>query len=266
MTLAEQNWHNLFDTYTCESKAWHGIWTSYSPEKEIIKSYLGIREFRSNRDRTKIDQTNTYTYDDGSTDSKQWQLNKENCSLLDGVFHPAVSSMRALSFGDGKTAWIAKKLEENKSFAVELFFRDREWRTSVIPIYGSNGNLERITQIYERLNSYPQPAVEEEIGNFSGKWKVTRESMTPDLNITSEVTVEDFLLNRTEGENKNILLPDRFVANIPTKLLVGQEFIITVTKLVRENLYKRLVVKYDRLGQFALFISETGDRMEASSF
>nr|WP_287242134.1 MULTISPECIES: DUF3598 family protein [unclassified Okeania] len=76
MNLQEQNWTNLFGNHTPEGIAWYGIWTRYSLELEVIKSFQSIRKFSANQDKTVINQQNNYTYADGSTEEKQWQIEK----------------------------------------------------------------------------------------------------------------------------------------------------------------------------------------------
>ncbi|MGD1700717.1 DUF3598 family protein [Dapis sp. BLCC M229] len=61
MNLQEQNWINLFGDISPEGTAWYGIWTRYSPELEVIKSFQGIRKFSANQDKTVITHRNNYT-------------------------------------------------------------------------------------------------------------------------------------------------------------------------------------------------------------
>ncbi len=150
MKAQDQNWENLFTDLISspEGIAWYGTWTTYSPEKEVLKSYQGIREFRAT-EPTVINHTNKYTYTDGNKEEKTWKIDKQTCSQADGVIHPALPSMRSLSFGQGATAGISQILEKGKRFGVELFFRYQDWRTSIVTIYEEDGNLARITQIRE---------------------------------------------------------------------------------------------------------------------
>lgn len=156
MNAQEQNWLNLFGNHTNEGFAWHGIWTRYSPKIEVINSFKGIRRFWANEDKTVIYHTNNYIYADGSTEEKKWQLDKQTCNQPDGLIHVALPNMRSLSFGEGATGGVSKKLVPGKNFGVELFFKHEVWRTSVAIIYGINGDLERIVHIREHLDSFPQ--------------------------------------------------------------------------------------------------------------
>jgi hypothetical protein len=257
MNTQEQNWKKLFGNHTLEGIAWHGIWTVYSPEKEIIKSFQGVRSFRVNEEQTAIIHTNNYTYPDGSTAEQTWQLEKQSCNQRDGVIHPAILSMRALSFGQGATAWVSKTLETGKKFGVELFFRYKDWRTSVASIYGENGDLEKITLIREHLGSSPKTAGPE-IEHFFllGKWLGTKEDMNPDLKVSPAEETQALVLDPTGGKNETFFLPDGVVANTPKRIKVGEEFEIVAGKLVSTDEYKRLTCKYDKSGAFALLISE----------
>ncbi len=261
MNAQEQNWKNLFGDHTLEGIAWHGIWTVYSPEKEIVKTFQGVRSFRANEEQTAIIHTNIYTYPDGNTAEQTWQLEKQTCNQPDGVIHPAILSMRTLSFGQGATAWICKTLEIGKKFGVELFFRYKDWRTSVASIYGESGDLEKITLIREHLGSFPSTA-EPEIENLLGKWLGTKEDMTPDLKVSSAEETQALVLDPTEGKNETFLLPDGVVANSPKRITLGEEFEIVAGKLVSNDEYKRLTAKYDQSGTFTRLISEVFRREE----
>lgn len=261
MNAQEQNWKNLFRDRTLDSIAWHGIWTVYSPEKEIIKSFQGVRRLRANEEQTVIIHTNNYTYSDGSTAEKTWQLEKQSCNQRDGVIHPAISSMRALCFGQGATAWVSKTLETGKNFGVELFFRYKDWRTSVANIYGESGDLEKITLIREHLDSSPNTA-RPEIENLLGKWRGTKKDMNPDLNVSPAEETQALVLDPTEGKNKTFFLPDGVVVNSPERIKVGEEFEIVTGKQVSNDEYKRLTCKYDKSGALALLISELFCREE----
>lgn len=261
MNAQEQNWQNLFGNYTREGITWHGIWTVYSPDQEIVKFFQGVRSFRVNEEQTAIIQTNNYTYSDGSTAEKTWQIDKQSCDRPDGVTHPAIMSMRALSFGQGATAWVSKTLEPGKKSGAELFFRSKDWRTSVATIYDESGDLEKITLIREHLGSSPNTAGPE-IENLLGKWLGTKEEMNPDLKVSPAEETQALVLDPTEGKNETFFLPDRVVVNSPKRIKVGEQFEIVTGKQVSNDEYKRLTAKYDKSGAFTLLISEVFRRKE----
>ncbi|MEL6458908.1 MAG: DUF3598 family protein [Cyanobacteria bacterium J06621_15] len=124
MHLPEQHWENLFANLTTKGSYRYGIWTVFSPEKELIKTSKGIRNLRANADKTLITHTNQFPLPDGSLQEKQWQIEKDKCNLDDGLLHPADPSKRALSIEKyGSTTWFPKKFEVGNGFSVELFLK-----------------------------------------------------------------------------------------------------------------------------------------------
>ncbi|MDZ8053326.1 MAG: DUF3598 family protein [Aulosira sp. ZfuVER01] len=256
MNAQEQNWSNLFGHLTSEGMSWYGTWTFYSPELEVIKSYQGVRSFRVNKDKTVIYQTNNYTYTDGSTEEKNWQLEKQICNQADGIIHTAVPSMRALSITPAVYAWLSKTFESGKYFGLELFFRNEDWRTSVAVIYRENNVIERITHIREHLGSFPTQSPGAEVKNIDGKWIGEKQHLTPDLKVSNPEPVQNLVLVPLEDKNQTFFLPDGIVISAPTTLRIGQEFNIIAGRLVSLNQFKRLTAQYDTLGNFHLLISE----------
>ncbi|HEY9667558.1 MAG TPA: DUF3598 family protein [Coleofasciculaceae cyanobacterium] len=254
MNSQDKNWENLFGHITTSGVAWHGIWTVYSPEKEVLNSFKGIRKFQANEEKTLITQTNKYTNSDGIESEKIWQIQKQICSQPDGVIHPAFLSMTALSFGGDKNAWVSKKLEAGKKFGTELFFRYQDWRTSVSSIYAESGDLEKITIIQEHLNSFANQPAKAKIEKLSG-WSGRKEYMNSDLSI-SVAENQEFVLEPTERKNYPIYLPDNVTVNVPKKVNLGEEFEIVAGKLVTTNEYQTLTVQYDNSGAFAMLTSE----------
>jgi Domain of unknown function (DUF3598) len=41
--LQEQHWEKLFTNVTMNGNPWYGIWSVYSPDKQVVKSSQGIR-------------------------------------------------------------------------------------------------------------------------------------------------------------------------------------------------------------------------------
>ncbi|MBD2607625.1 DUF3598 family protein [Scytonema hofmannii FACHB-248] len=256
MNLQDKNWENLFGHITTEGISWHGIWTMYSPDKEIIRSFKAVRRFQANEDKTVITHINKYSYTDGTEEEKIWHIDKETCNQPDGIIHPALLSTRSVSFGNDNNAVISKKLEAGKKFAGELFFRYQDWRTSVVTMYAESGKLERITIIHEHLNSFPNTPAKAEIEKLPGKWSGRKEYLNSDLQISASGENKELVLDPTNGKNKTISLPDGIVVNVPEKVNIGEEFEIVSGKLVTENEYKRLTTKYDKSGAFTMLISE----------
>lgn len=65
MNNKEQNWMSLFGHIPAERTFWHGTWTRYAPDQEVLTSFQAVRSFVPNQDSTVITHTNNYTYDDG---------------------------------------------------------------------------------------------------------------------------------------------------------------------------------------------------------
>ena len=73
MNIKEKHWEKLFAHLTIKSDFRYGIWTIYSPTKELLKSFKGIRSLRANEDKTVITHTNQFTSPDGKTLEKEWE-------------------------------------------------------------------------------------------------------------------------------------------------------------------------------------------------
>jgi hypothetical protein len=259
MNLQEEHWTKLFAQITTENSPWYGIWSVFSPEKEIIKSAKGIRNLTANESKTVITHTNQFPSPDAVIPQKQWQIDKETCNLADGLLHPADPSKRAFSlYGNGSSSWFPKKLEIGKGFSVELFLRHEDWNYSIGSIYADTGKLEKILHMREHFGSFPEtpltPAIELE--SLSGKWTGTQVYMTPDLITSSPTTIEELIIDPSQGKNKTFSLPDGIVVNIPEILTLGEEFAISAARLVSDNYYQRLTTKYDQNGLFMMLIGE----------
>jgi hypothetical protein len=257
MNLQEQHWQKLFGHVTTEGNPWYGEWTVYSPEQEVLKSSKGIRILQANPDKTVIDHINQFPSPDGSTQEKQWKIDKEACNQSDGLLHPADESKRALSLeGGGATAWVPKILKTEHPFSVELFLKHEDWNTSIGSIYDGSGCLEKILHLREHLGSFPNTPEKPPIKNLSGNWIGKKECMTPDTKISTLEETQELVLDPTQGKNETFFLPDGVVVNIPKRVNVGEEFELVAGRFVSHNEYKRLTAKYDKSGAFALLISE----------
>jgi hypothetical protein len=256
MNNLDKNWNNLFGEYTADETAWHGQWTVYSPNQEVIKSQQAIRSFRSNSDNTVITHINRYLDADGNVEEKTWQIDRETCNQPDGVIHPAMSSMRALSFGAGATAWISQKLIPGKPFGVELFFRDRNWRTSAAIIYGENGQLNRIVQIREHLGCFSDESPSLETSEISGNWIGKKRSMTSDLSVSPEEETQ-ISLDQLSGHHKMISLPGGMILMFPEMVTVERPIQLAAGQRRADEQLKYLTAHYSADGHFTLLISAT---------
>ena len=174
MNRQEQHWEQLFGKLTTEGTPWCGIWNVYSPEKEVIKSSQGIRNLRANADRTVITHTNQFLLPDGSKMEKQWEIEKKDCNLPDGLLHPAAPTKRSFALLDyGASTWAPQSLKSGENFSIELFLKDENWNTSVGLIYDQNGYLEKILHLREQMGSFPDVPEKPEVKKFV--WKVERQ-------------------------------------------------------------------------------------------
>ncbi|MEA5519833.1 DUF3598 family protein [Limnoraphis robusta] len=254
--LQEQNWINLFGQYESDSPGWFGTWTTYSPEKEVLKTFQGVRCFRANANKTVVTHTNNYTYSDGSTSSKSWTLEKESCSQPDGVIHPALPSMRAIYLSPDATAVVSQKRESDLSLGAELFFYYEDQRTSIIPIYNEQGQLEKIVQIREQWGHFPEHPPTETITQLSGSWRGEKRTITPDLKCSEPEKIEDFSFDQTSDKNKLMSLPDGFFCYPQKSIKLGEPFQIKAGQIVSEQEYKQITVEYDYSGTFVSLIFE----------
>lgn len=260
MNNQEQNWTNLWGSIPPEGISWHGTWIRYTPDQEVLTSFQGVRSFVPSQDNRVITHTNNYTYTDGSTEEKQWHIEKISCNRPDGTIHPASAAGRALSLGDGATVWISKNLETGKFFGGELFFQHQEWRTSVAMVYAGGSDLTGIAQVREHQGGFSERSLFSKDANLSGNWTGTKQSMTGDLSISAAEEIEGLELDPTEGKNETLFLDDGIIINCPKKVRLGLEIELVAGKLVAENKYKRLTVKYDKTGTFSQLISEVFNR------
>lgn len=254
MNNSDRNWNNLFGEYTTDETAWHGQWNTYSPDQRLTKSQQVIRSFRSNSNNTVITHTNRYIDAGGNVNEKIWKIDREVCNQPDGVMHPASSSMRSLSFGAGATAWIRQKLIPGEAYGVELFFRDYKRRTSVVIVYGENGQLSQITHIREHLGRLLEEPLNLD-STISVSWIGKKRSMTPDLNISPE---EDTRISFAQmGEHDKItFLPGNMILIFPKKVSVDQPIQIAAGQRTADRQLKYLATCY-KAGEFTSLVSAT---------
>lgn len=256
MNNLDRNWNNLFGEYTTDETAWYGQWNTYSPEQKIIKSKQAIRSFRSNVDNTAITHTNRSIGADGNFEETTWQIDRATCNHPDGVSHPAASSMRTLAFGAGALAFMSPKLASGSACGVELFFRDREWRTSIAIIYGENGHLSHITQIREHLESFSDRLLSLESSEFSGDWIGKQRAMTPDLSISSEEEIQ-LSFDNIKDRYQIVFLPSNMMAMFANSVDVDQPIQLAAAQRTADHQLQYLAAHYAADGAFSRLVSAT---------
>jgi hypothetical protein len=255
MNNLDKNWNKLFGEYTTDETAWYGRWTVYSPNQEVISTKQAIRSFRSNLDNTVITHINRYVDANGNAEEKIWEIDRATCNQPDGVVHPAMPFMRALSFGEGATAWIAPKFVPGKPFGGEFFFKDDKWRTSAAIVYGENGQIDRIVHIREHIGGFSDESVSEESSDDLGDWIGNQRTMTSDLSISPEEKIQ--LSFNQAGDRKMILLPRGLVLMLPEQVTMDRPIQIAAAQRTADRQLKYFAAHYTAVGAFTLLISAT---------
>lgn len=249
MDLKEQNWINFCANHL---RDWHGIWTRYSPEGEVMESFQSLRSFRSNQEQTEITQFNRYIYSDGKTEEKNWQWNKFS-NKPDGLFHATFPSMRSFFFEQGAATWMPTELKTDSGFIIELLFRHQELRPSIAIIYDQSKILRRTASIREDATGFPSKHWSTDLNllpdrNIGGNWQGTSITMTPDLNVSSPVPTQ---LHFPIPGNETFFFPDGISLSCPGKVTIGADITIAANWLVTPSQLQQLIVKYDNVGAFA---------------
>ncbi|MBP5977503.1 DUF3598 family protein [Brasilonema sp. CT11] len=255
MNLKDQNWKNFTTNHLGD---WHGIWTKYSPEREVTESFQSLRSFGSNPEETEIVQKNHYAYSDGRRVEKSWEYNQLSNSLSNGVFIPGIESMRAIFFESGHAAWVTTKLKTDSYFGVELFFKYQELKNSVGIVYDQAGSLFTTANIREDSTGFPSQYWSNEINqlperDFSANWQGTAVTMTPDLKISQPVATQ---LHWVREGHKTFFLPDGVSISCPGKVGVGTSFTMAANWLVKASEMQQLLVNYDESGDFSTLTLE----------
>lgn len=256
----ERNWLNLFGEYTPTETAWHGRWTSYDVAGVATTTRQVVRSFRSNPDNSVITHTNRYINE--NTDQQSWQLIKATCNQADGVVHPAYPAMRTLSVGKGATAWLRLNVTLGEKFGGELFFRDRNWRSSVVLVYTENGTFSRLIHIREHLGTCSDK-LQIEMPAVDRLWYGEKSELMPDLQISPSHQIQKSLdLSKsndllTSGlHHRTFLLPQGMVVTIPATVQTGSEFQLAATQFTTDGRCKSLTIGYDAAGAFASLSAE----------
>lgn len=257
MNNLNNNWNNLFGEYTTDETAWHGLWTVYSSNQEVIQSKRAIRSFQSNLDNTIITHTNRYIDVDGNVvDEKTWQIDRETCNHPDGVVHPAMPWMRSLSFGAIATAWISPKLIPGKPFGVELFLREDNWRMSAAIVYGENGQLDRIVHIREHLDYFSDELPSSKPSEISGNWTGEKLSMAADLSISPQENMQ-ISFEQFKSDQKMIPLPGGIMLMLPAIVEVNLPIHIAAAQQTANHQLNYLAAGYSAVGAFTLLTFAT---------
>lgn len=243
MEKHDQNWKNFYQNHLGD---WHGLWTRYTFEGEIIEVVQSLRSLQGDSENTDtIYHTNRYIYSDGRTVEKSWDwhLNKRS---------NAFPLLQSLFFECGAAAWVTKQLEVSSFFQVELFFRHEDLRLSVPVIYNDNSS-NRVVTFREDKRGFPSLYWSEELNlltqkKFSKDWQGNRITMTPDLKVSASLPTK---LNWGSDGYKNFFLPDGVSVSCPPRLEMGKSFSITANWLVTDSYLQQITTHYDDCGAFS---------------
>lgn len=242
-----QNWEN-FSQYHVGN--WHGTWTRYSPELEVIQSFRGIRSFLLTDNGNEIYHQNHYIYSDGRSESKIFETKKKPLILslfLDNAF----------SWGSTKREQSAKKekfglVQSNQlkwiPFFFESGFRHEDRRISAGSAYDENGNLEKIFLITENSGSFTETPILPAVNQLNSNWEGTIKTMTPDLIVSPAVKSSWQPIENLADNYCTLNTQEGVSVSCPWSIEVGKEFFVVVDWLINPGLLQRGIRHYDLSG------------------
>lgn len=261
MNPQEKNWQNLFGSYTQDGTTWHALTTVYSLDLAVIKAYKFTRKFTTNADCTVVYHDNTYYLGEEQTRQQSWQLDKAKCNQSDGVFHPEAENMRAISFDNNTSIWVAKTFRENHNFGSEIFFKQQDLRYGIIPVY-QQGTLERIVLIKEHTAHFPEFIEQDTLTNLRGNWRGKQMFVSPDLQESiTENTISGLEFHPSPGESNLYFLPEKILLQLPQTLALGQAFKLIVGQQMSDSLFVQITSSYNVDGQLDELVSSKYERI-----
>jgi len=151
-TLMHEHW-----TYWLRSvleKQYYGHWCRFTGDGQLITCFNAERVFVP-YGKSGVIHTNVYHYDSGTvrncTSCGPWILKEKECSLADGVSHPArPDQMRTLVVPNGSGAWLTPTIHDEEAFGAEMFLHHGSFlRMSIVAMHYPNGTMGNITFIRE---------------------------------------------------------------------------------------------------------------------
>jgi hypothetical protein len=223
-----QNWNN-FCQYHANSD-WHGIWTRYTPNGQVIESFQCVRSFHISEDKSEINHQNHYLYADGTKETK--------------TFGPYKKPITRALFLDNSFSWGSTKVESGSNFGFETGFRYKDRRVSVAITYGDRASLENIIVISEHLSTFAS-AISHTTKELSGSWEGTAKTITPDWIVSSPVATSFNKLENLSDDYQILHLLNGISIACPHQIETGKEFVTTIDWLVNPDLLQRGIRKYD---------------------
>lgn len=238
--LIQQNWRNF-----CQHHAigdWHGTWTFYSSEGQIVNSFQCIRSLHVSSDGNEITHQNHYLYDGNDRQTQTF-----------GPYQPATA--RAI-YLENSFSWGSKIIEPNSSFLFETGFRDKDRRASVVVTYQEDGKLHEILTIVEHLGSFVDLS-----SHFSKIYKNISQigiiqSITPDLITSPPQATQLKTLEDLSESHVCLHFREGISISCPLQLEYEKESFFVVDWLVNpKRLYRG--IRYFNSRKFSTFSLET---------
>jgi len=135
-------------------KQYYGHWCRYRGTGELITCFDAERVFVPYGDSGVIHR-NIFHYDSGTvrncTSCGPWLLKEEECSLPDGVSHPArPDQMRTLVVPNGSGAWLTPTINDDEAFGAEMFLHHGDFlRMSIVAMHHPDGRIGNLSFIRE---------------------------------------------------------------------------------------------------------------------
>ena len=253
-----QNWRIFIARHV---KDWHGLWTRYTPQGEVMQSFQSLRSFKiGNSEKTLVKQTNRYTYSDGSTQEKAFEYSMGSTGFTDNRSTGFVG-MKVAFFESGHGVSLAVHLNHTNYTGVEIFFRHEETIRHSTAIGYNERKLVRVSSVREDSSGYPGKhwsmevkPVSERI--FTGNWEGTSVTQFPDLTISEPVQTQ--LQWGWEG-HQVLYLPDGITVSCPREIIEGTPVDVVASWLVTDTKMHQMRIKYDSNGYY---MSQTLDVLE----
>ncbi|NEO37314.1 MAG: DUF3598 family protein [Moorea sp. SIOASIH] len=246
--LKQHNWTNFI---THHLRNWYGSWTIYSPEGEVMESFVGSRCSIINPEQTQITQTNVYMYDNGTEEEKVFH-NTPN-SLINGLADQTAQASFMYMFEQGSAIWTVNRFEPGELFAVEFWFRYQELRHSLLVVYNSDGKLTKTVSVREEdlqkpcdhwtLN--PQLIPHRDIINGEEGLAIT---LTP---VTQLSQPRPTHLAWEYPDHQTFYYPDGISLSYPPKLKPEMSLVVIGDWQVNPNIRQQLLVDYNSSGELS---------------
>jgi Domain of unknown function (DUF3598) len=243
-----ENWQNFCRYHAVGN--WHGTWTKYSPELEIIESFRGIRSFLLSEDGNTVYHQNHYFYNNFQSESQIFTIKHKPLILslcLDNSF--SWSSTKRESELDGEKFGFSY-LEEWKwtPFFCEIGFRHENIKISAGAVYDVHSELQNITVINEYLGSFGEISAYPSMDELNHSWQGTLKTMTSDWIVSPPVTTSSQKLENINPDYLTLHTNVGVSISCPQAIEKGKEFFVAVDWLISPNLLQRGSRYFDASG------------------